>query len=231
MSLPHDAPVAPLARNIGVPDLPNLPPCQPRARTVPGRLDNPALGRSGQAWPRLSEDLTGPKHPNRCQKCGRDRDALNEAGEMLVAWQECAQDGRDTPEDIYLLLCTHCNKEGTTKTGRRQRGIVARHKRFYHQLANNAPTPGVMHLCVNCAWRDGTHCSHPDKKPNGGEGLLVEFPTPTTQHFTCSPRSMGGYYHFYKPATRCAGREEEYTEDADLDDSVWESSKDNKEFE
>ena len=150
-----------------------------------------------------------------------------------AAWQECGQRAKtDPPEDIYVVICSECNQEGTTKNGNPKRGIVGRHKRFYHQLGTDAPIPGTMHLCVGCAWRDGTHCSHPDKKPNGGEGLLVEFPKPTVQHFTCTPRSMNGYYHFYKPATRCAGREEEYCEEVDLDgldDPVWESSKESEE--
>lgn len=164
-----------------------------KARDVPTKRDR--LQPDEEVWPRLSESLTGPKHPEFCQKCGRSHLEIDAMNGSLQAWQECGQDGKlDPKETIFVMICSLCNKEG--------RGMVARHKRFYHDLPRNAPLLGIMDLCVECAWRDGTHCANRSEK-------RIEFSQPITAHISCRPRSRSGMYSYYpNPPRSCSGREQ-----------------------
>jgi len=135
-------------------------------------------------WPRLSETLEGPKHPRFCQSCGAERppEAPDEATahdgddaavadttfqsvvrEMrpppgVYGWQE--HDGRDEPEPIAVMLCTTCSSD-----------LIDRHPRAYVRISRRAPFPGIMDLCLDCRYRAGVTCTHPDRLANGGPGL------------------------------------------------------------
>ena len=152
-----------------------------------------AEARYGPAatWPRLSETLGGPKHPRFCQSCGSERppEALDEAtpatgdepGEVpatandsfrrvkaelepppgVYGWQE--HDSRDEPESIAVMLCTTCSKR-----------LITPHPRVYRRIPRRAPFPGIMDLCIDCRFRAGVTCTHPDRVSNGGEGLQID---------------------------------------------------------
>jgi len=152
-----------------------------------------AEARYGPAatWPRLSETLGGPKHPRFCQSCGSERppEAVDEAtpatgdepGEVpakandsfrrvkaelepppgVYGWQE--HDSRDEPESSAVMLCTTCSKR-----------LITPHPRVYRRISRRAPFPGIMDLCIDCRFRAGVTCTHPDRVSNGGEGLQID---------------------------------------------------------
>jgi hypothetical protein len=169
-------------------------------------------------WPRLSESLTGPKHPHVCQSCGREypvrlqfTDPLQEldAGRPQDIWGEIAQvldppkgvygwqehGDTDSPEPIVVMLCTTCSDR-----------LIVPHPRLYRQLAPNEPFPGVMELCLGCRFRTGVRCTHPALKANGGPGLKIEIGPPDVAmvHGVRGGQKVILYRH---PAKECAGRE------------------------
>ena len=103
-------------------------------------------------WPRLSDTLTAPRHPERCQSCGG-------AGDQR--WQECDQ--YDRPEAIIVTLCSACS-------GR----LIEPHPRLYRALRQHQPWPGCMPLCVACVHRDGVRCRLAPM--HGGPGMLLAIP-------------------------------------------------------
>lgn len=139
-------------------------------------------------WPRLSEDLTGPKDPEHCQSCGSTAN--------LSVWQE--HSAADRPENVFVVLCELCS-----------RTLVEPHPRLYRQLDRNEPRPGVMALCARCRHRDGTRCQHPDAMTNGGTGLAISHSKPMTAFVdgTFGGRRGGRQVTMYaNPPSACAGR-------------------------
>jgi hypothetical protein len=111
-------------------------------------------------WPKLSETLPGTRSPDRCQSCGG-------AGPVLARWREC--DDHDHPTPTVVVLCDGCGD-----------ALIQTHPRAYSLLSPNEPAPGAMPLCLDCRHRRGTACGHPDAKANGGTGVLLTLPRPTT---------------------------------------------------
>ncbi len=178
------------------------------------------------AWPRLSEDLDGPRHPHVCQSCGAERphDASGEVmgaverpkdvgepgwGEETVRLMESAlkpspgvygwqeHDGRDQSEHIAVMLCTRCSAR-----------LIDPHPRLYNRIPPNAPFPGVMELCVACRFRDGVRCTHPDLKANGGAGLMVDADPGAQAHVNLGS-GQGTFLTIYRdPPRACVGRDE-----------------------
>ena len=148
-------------------------------------------------WPRLSETLEGPRHPRFCQSCGAERppeasdeatpamgDESDEAAakaddkakadesfrlvkaaleppDGVYGWQE--HDSHDEPEPIAVMLCTSCSDR-----------LITPHPRVYSGIPRRAPFPGIMDLCIDCRFRAGVTCTHPDRVSNGGEGLQID---------------------------------------------------------
>lgn len=110
-------------------------------------------------WPRLSLTLTGPWHPQLCARCGGSDD--------LSRWQE--HDALDVPEPVVVVLCVACAL-----------AVVEPHPRLYAQLDPYQPWPGCMPVCADCTLRDGTRCTSPAAKANGGPGVLLTMPLPST---------------------------------------------------
>jgi hypothetical protein len=150
------------------------------------------MTKAKQPWPRLSETLTGPRHPNKCQSCG-----IEPIDQVLIErWCEC--DAADRREPIVVVLCRDCSKR-----------LIEPHPRLYVRLLHFEPMIGVMELCLDCKHRDGTRCINPKAQINGGPGLSVIYPKPTSVHVCRSPRSQSGWHNIYHgPATACDGREE-----------------------
>lgn len=151
---------------------------------------------SALTWPRLSEDLPGPRSLYRCQACG-----LACAPPTREIWQEHDQD--DAPEPIVVVLCPSCSRD-----------IVEPHPRLYTRLDPNEPIPGAIGLCTECRHQDrraGLRCGHPGAKQNGGPGLSIRVRKPTLAHVCYKARGGGRTGRFLKiwptQATRCSGRE------------------------
>ena len=163
----------------------------------------PNQRRKPSEWPRLSVDLEAESHPRICQSCGSDfRNVLmmprSPDREMIFHWQE--HDMRDIPEPIIVTLCQSCSAK-----------IIDKHPRLYRNLAIHEPFPGVMKLCIECQFRDGTGCTHKDLKTNGGDGLGIIGPAPADVHYSYRRKGNGRSGHWEKhypgPATECAGRD------------------------
>ena len=143
-------------------------------------------------WPRLTETLTGPKHPHACQSCT----LAWRNGDGISYWLE--HDESDQPEYRVVAACARCADE-----------LIEPHPRLYRRLARYEPMSGVMELCVDCVHRDGVRCACPAAKVNGGPGINVTFPKPESVHVCRSPRSKSGWVHYFPgPPTACSGREE-----------------------
>jgi hypothetical protein len=138
-------------------------------------------------WPRLTDDLAGPRHPYQCQRCG-----TSDPGKLLDRWQEC--DDRDKREPRVVVLCAGCSK-----------AVVDPHPRLYHRMHRNDPMPGSMELCVGCQWRRGVSCSHFDLKANGGPGLAITQCKPVDA-FWCGGKYSGFARTWPEPPSACAGR-------------------------
>ncbi len=111
---------------------------------------------AAKPWPRLSEQLTGPRQPDHCQSCGAA------AGPNLARWIE--HDDQDRPEPVVIVLCTPCSDK-----------LVEAHARLYDRLDRNVPFPGCMSVCLDCRFRDHVRCTSTAAKINGGPGLDYEF--------------------------------------------------------
>jgi hypothetical protein len=145
---------------------------------------------------RLTNITTGPKHPLYCQNCGRQKNMIPKAF-PLTRWQE--HDHRDQPENKIVVLCQSCSDK-----------IIEPHPRLYTALAANAPWPGCMELCLDCKWRDGVSCSHPDAKANGGAGVMLTIAKPHVAMVdgTRNGRRWGGPMRLWPtPASACKQKE------------------------
>lgn len=134
-------------------------------------------------WPKLSETLTGPREPGKCQSCGN---------EGTRWWEEC--DESDRPTKVLVILCTPCEKK-----------LIKPHPRLYCLTWTPCPWPGAMAICQNCTQRDGLRCTHPDLKANGGAGLLLQIPKGSPCHLNLG-RGRGMFVTMYPYEPRvCAG--------------------------
>ncbi|MFL5580251.1 MAG: hypothetical protein ACJ8AO_07750 [Gemmatimonadaceae bacterium] len=153
--------------------------------------------------PGLTETLTGPKHPLRCQSCGAegwldhvDERATPPARE-LRRWLECDEWDVLTPRAV--VLCQRCSAR-----------LIEPHPRMYHDLPRYEPHPGAMGICVGCEWRTGVTCASPVAQINGGPGLRIEGPRPSVVHILCARRGGGRPGHWRReysgPPIGCSGR-------------------------
>ncbi len=154
-----------------------------------------------RTMPRLSQDLPGPMHPERCQSCGIEgEEGLGSNPLSLTRWQEC--DDQDRRENIIVVLCRSCSDR-----------LVEAHPRLYHALAENQPWPGCMAICAECRFREGPRCTHPDLKDNGGTGLRIVVSKPTVMFLDGTDKSgrRRGWtqIRYELPPRDCAGHEEQ----------------------
>ena len=159
----------------------------------------PPLAERSQ--PGLSETLRGPVAPDRCQGCGADPDAAvvqlrRRYGEKrwkdvataraltgnspaaLRRWIEC--DAWDRKTSTVVVLCPDCSD-----------AFIEPHPRLYHPLSSDAPHPGCMSICVDCVHRDGTRCTNPRAKANGGPGVMLHFDSKPSTYIACG--TQGGH--------------------------------------
>lgn len=96
----------------------------------------------------------------RCQICGvEDPDICK-----FSMWVE--HDDNDRPESFKVLVV--CRSKACKK-------VITKHPRLYGEAPWSAQGPGrFMLLCGDYRHRDGTKCTHPSLKANGGEGLDLE---------------------------------------------------------
>lgn len=148
---------------------------------------------SKQKWPKLSEELTGPKHPQRCQSCGGDED--NDPDDTIGAMQYWIEhDDQDKPTRTLIILCNRCAKV-----------LIERHPRLYAQIDRWQPHPGKELICIACKHRDGIICK--EATFNGGPGVHLMFPTPDKVHICRSPRRLSGWHTFWRgPVSHCDRR-------------------------
>lgn len=134
---------------------------------------------------RLSTDLTGERHPRKCQACAPslfDSPALH-----LVKWHEC--DDRDKKQRILVVLCS-----------RHSRKLIQSHPRLYHEVAHNAPWPGGMEQCVSCRFRSELKCTNPEITP-------YVIPTPGVVRAHLKYGRRGSFVTMYpNPPGDCPGR-------------------------
>lgn len=140
-------------------------------------------------WPRLSETLTGPRHPGKCQSCGVPWD--------LTVWQEC--DDHDQPEMRFVVLCNECEEK-----------LVEPHPRLYVDWPDNKPWPGIMRICEQCLERDGLECRSKRQRRLGGPGMKVQSCQPMRGHMSFhdkNGRRTGRWFERYElPPSGCEGR-------------------------
>lgn len=162
----------------------------------------PSAGFKRVEWPRLSETLPH-REPGRCNACGVEGNDMLVGGNLsatpsLTTWQECDRD--DRPEARYVLLCRPCGER-----------LIDPHPRLYRALPRFTPAPGAMPICGDCAHRDGCRCASPSARYNGGEGILIHGPAPSTVHVLRADekgRRCGSWEQWYPgPSTRCTGKE------------------------
>jgi len=151
--------------------------------------------------PGLSETLTGPVAPDRCQSCGAappdiagdvDYVLKRQGYARLERWVEC--DPSDQPTAVVVVLCARCSKR-----------LIDAHPRLYIALSPDEPRPGCMTFCLECAHREGTRCTHPDAKANGGTGVRLGFDHKPSRMHVCGGRRGGGcrVVTVYGRVTRC----------------------------
>jgi hypothetical protein len=154
---------------------------------------------SSPKWPRLSEDLPGPKSPDRCQSCGVEGHqpwGTVTFENPLWVWRE--HNDFDGPEPIVVVLCLACSDR-----------LIEPHPRLYSRLSPHEPFPGVMPLCLDCTHRDGVRCTSPKAKLNGGEGIKLVYPEPSRVHFYRRGKGVrSGWETIYVgPVQDCDGKE------------------------
>ena len=141
-------------------------------------------------WPRLSETLTGPRDPGKCQSCGVEWD--------LTIWQEC--DERDKPEERFVVLCNECEEK-----------LIEPHPRLYIEWTDNKPWPGIMRICRPCIHRYGLDCRCALQKRLGGPGMKVQSCEPMRGHMSFrdkNGRRTGKFFERYAmPPRDCEGRQ------------------------
>ena len=133
----------------------------------------------------------------RCQLCGHTS-PYKDICEFQM-WLEC--NDQDMPEEGNVLIT--CRQEACQK-------VIDDHPRGYSLVSWGQGLPGYfMLLCGDCPHRNGTNCSHPHLKINGGEGLLIEMSNPLgVGHVTvCTDdgRTRCISNMFPQPATSCEG--------------------------
>lgn len=143
---------------------------------------------SKESWPRLTEDLPGPRTPVACQACGE--------GENLTRWQE--HDDLDRPEHRVVVLCHTCAEQW-----------IEPHPRLYAALGPYDPFPGCMAICLDCVHRDGTRCTHPRANANGGTGVELSIKAPSQVHFYRRGKGARSGWEtvWTRPARACAQKE------------------------
>ena len=152
--------------------------------------------RMNENTTRLTETLPPSKRrPDCCGICGRTHDDPDV--KRLEYWQECDHD--DQPEPRWLILCDTCGGH-----------VINPHPRLYIQANENAPMPGVMHLCANCVHRDGWKCRL--AKANGGPGITITASKPQVAFIDgrgSDGKRRGWRQVFYAlPPSACSGRKE-----------------------
>lgn len=140
---------------------------------------------------------------NRCQLCGYESTDIC----AFRFWYECDEEDKVEPYNV-LVICRH-NKECTQ--------TITDHPRLYREVPWSAGNPGHFSLlCGECPSRDGTHCTHPNLKANGGEGLdLTIANNPINRAIVCyhNDDSEDGGLHCVKrtpPYIGCAGLPEDH---------------------
>ena len=161
------------------------------------------------------------RHPHKCQSCGTDQQASDEVivdleklfeGDRasigavsrvidhqaspspgVYAWQE--HDDLDQPEPIIVMLCTACSDR-----------LIEPHPRLYRRLERNEPCPGIMSLCLECAFHAGVRCLCPEAHINGGPGLRLEHDPPISTHLNYGVGRGGATFTVYpNPVRSCSG--------------------------
>jgi hypothetical protein len=138
---------------------------------------------TANTWPRLSQTLQPAVSPGVCQRCGDPAECC---------WQE--HDEHDRPEPIAVPLCRRCADE-----------LIDPHPRLYRRIEQHEPFPGAMPTCMKCALRSGTRCTHPSTLANGGTGLEMKFPEPSTA-IVCSRGHGCRNIRMYSAPVQCTGR-------------------------
>lgn len=145
-------------------------------------------------WPKLSETLDGPKHPDVCQSCGAvDR--------VIQRWCEC--DEKDHETNVIVCLCPICADK-----------LIEPHPRLYVDMPAGQPHAGSMQLCVKCRHRVGVSCplSKHGETPYLGRGVQITFPKPGMVHIDGRDKKGKRFgrwqYVFPGPPTACDAREE-----------------------
>ncbi len=156
-------------------------------------------------WPKLSEQLEGPRAPDRCQRCARlVSDDAPDGRSARQRWIE--HDEHDRPTSVVVVLCQPC-----------ARFIIQPHPRLYARVPTHKPIPGVMSLCVGCRHQDALRCRHPDALANGGSGVAISVAPPTRAFLdgVRHGRRTGWVEEIWPSAPSvCAGREEKEASDA-----------------
>lgn len=136
----------------------------------------------------------------RCQLCGFESNDICE----FKFWQECDENDKPEPHNILITCRKHeCFQE------------IDKHERLYILLPWSRGQPGHLSLlCDDCSYRDGTHCTHPNLKANGGEGLSVAMSgDPVSNAFVCYHDEMGEGLRCSRPAPpfiKCEGLPEDH---------------------
>lgn len=153
-------------------------------------------------WPRLSESLPFTE-PGECANCGAPESEDFLSGKhpykpALYVWRE--HDQFDNPEGRFVTLCVKCSDR-----------LIEPHPRLYARLETHTPAPGVMEVCRDCKHRDGNRCLNPASLANGGEGIALVGPKPTTVYIDGVDkrgRRFGRWLQAYDgPVKSCSGKE------------------------
>lgn len=135
-------------------------------------------------WPRLTETAMHPSPPASleiCQLCGQ-------SGAHLL--YECDENDRAERDRVLVT----CRRKPCTKQ-------VSAHPRLYVDAGMGYPGH-LPKLCPGCAYQDGTRCTHPDLRENGGAGLVVSLRG--LRGIVCSRGR--GCRPLPRVAEKCAGR-------------------------
>jgi len=113
---------------------------------------------------RLTDELVYPlDNFHRCQRCGFESEDIC----RFRFWTECDENDNPEPDKVFLLCRGQCRQD------------LEEHPRLYIEVPWGGGSPGhFTFTCEECSFRQGTGCSHPDLKSNGGEGLEVMVGSP-----------------------------------------------------
>ena len=59
-----------------------------------------------------------------------------------------------------------------------------------------------MAICIDCTFRDGTRCTHPDAKSNGGKGVMITIAKPMSA-MVDGEKYRGPMLLWSSPASAC----------------------------